>query len=51
MAIGQRIKTNNRITGSSIFKHVSPAGAAIGLPLSDVLKKAYFRIPKLKSQI
>ena len=24
------------------FKHVSPAGAAIGLPLSDVLKKIYF---------
>ena len=23
------------------FKHVSPAGAAIGLPLSDVLKKSY----------
>ena len=24
------------------FKHVSPAGAAIGLPLSDTLKKIYF---------
>ncbi|MBQ1412571.1 MAG: phosphoribosylaminoimidazolecarboxamide formyltransferase [Clostridia bacterium] len=24
------------------FKHVSPAGAAIGTPLSDVLKKIYF---------
>ncbi|MBR3232522.1 MAG: phosphoribosylaminoimidazolecarboxamide formyltransferase, partial [Lachnospiraceae bacterium] len=24
------------------FKHVSPAGAAVGLPLSDVLKKIYF---------
>lgn len=24
------------------FKHVSPAGAAIGIPLNDVLKKAYF---------
>src|SRR6202011_699448 len=23
------------------FKHVSPAGAAIGLPLSDTLKKSY----------
>jgi len=24
------------------FKHVSPAGAALGMPLSNVLKKAYF---------
>lgn len=24
------------------FKHVSPAGAAIGLPMSEALKKAYF---------
>lgn len=24
------------------FKHVSPAGAAVGAPLSDTLKKAYF---------
>jgi len=24
------------------FKHVSPAGAAVGIPLSDVLKKTYF---------
>src|SRR5271165_4628351 len=23
------------------FKHVSPAGAAIGLPLSDILRKSY----------
>lgn len=24
------------------FKHVSPAGAAVGIPLSDVLKRVYF---------
>lgn len=24
------------------FKHVSPAGAAVGLPLTDILKKIYF---------
>ena len=24
------------------FKHVSPAGAALGLPLDDTLKKMYF---------
>ena len=27
---------------SAAFKHVSPAGAAVGLPLSDTLKKIYF---------
>jgi len=30
------------LPAAASFKHVSPAGAAIGLPLSDVLKKAYF---------
>jgi phosphoribosylaminoimidazolecarboxamide formyltransferase/IMP cyclohydrolase len=29
------------ITAAASFKHVSPAGAAIGLPLNDSLKKAY----------
>ncbi len=29
------------LPGAASFKHVSPAGAAVGLPLSDVLKKAY----------
>ena len=28
--------------GAASFKHVSPAGAAIGLPLDDTLKKMYF---------
>lgn len=41
----QLVKELKRATGipsAASFKHVSPAGAAIGLPLSDVLKKIYF---------
>lgn len=30
------------ICAATSFKHVSPAGVAIGLPLSDTLKKIYF---------
>jgi len=30
------------LPAAASFKHVSPAGAAVGVPLSDVLKKAYF---------
>ncbi|MBR7063619.1 MAG: phosphoribosylaminoimidazolecarboxamide formyltransferase [Treponema sp.] len=30
------------LPSATSFKHVSPAGAAIGLPLSDELKRAYF---------
>jgi len=30
------------LPAAASFKHVSPAGAAVGLPLSDILKKAYF---------
>ena len=39
------VKELKRATGlpaATSFKHVSPAGAAIGLPLSDTLKKIYF---------
>ena len=41
----QLVKEMKAATGmpsAASFKHVSPAGAAIGLPLSDVLKKIYF---------
>jgi phosphoribosylaminoimidazolecarboxamide formyltransferase/IMP cyclohydrolase len=31
-----------KMPAAASFKHVSPAGAAVGLPLNDVLKKAYF---------
>jgi phosphoribosylaminoimidazolecarboxamide formyltransferase/IMP cyclohydrolase len=30
------------VPAAASFKHVSPAGAALGLPLSDVLRRAYF---------
>ena len=30
------------LAAAASFKHVSPAGAAVGLPLSDTLKKIYF---------
>lgn len=41
----QLVKELKEATGmpaAASFKHVSPAGAAIGLPLSDTLKKIYF---------
>ena len=41
----QLVKELKRATGlpaAASFKHVSPAGAAVGLPLPDVLKKIYF---------
>lgn len=41
----QLVKEMKEATGlpaATSFKHVSPAGAAIGLPLSDILKKIYF---------
>ncbi|MBN1978645.1 MAG: phosphoribosylaminoimidazolecarboxamide formyltransferase [Anaerolineae bacterium] len=41
----QLVKELKRATGlpsAASFKHVSPAGAAVGIPLSDVLAKSYF---------
>ena len=41
----QLVKELKQATGlpaAASFKHVSPAGAAIGLPLDDTLKKIYF---------
>lgn len=38
----KELKEATGLPAATSFKHVSPAGAAIGLPLSDVLKKAYF---------
>jgi phosphoribosylaminoimidazolecarboxamide formyltransferase / IMP cyclohydrolase len=41
----QLVKELKQISGlpaAASFKHVSPAGAAIGVPLSDTLKRAYF---------
>ena len=38
----KELKAATGIPAAASFKHVSPAGAAIGLPLSDTLKKIYF---------
>ncbi|WP_287712836.1 phosphoribosylaminoimidazolecarboxamide formyltransferase [Blautia sp.] len=41
----QLVKELKRATGfpaATSFKHVSPAGAAVGLPMSDVLRKIYW---------
>lgn len=36
------LKRATGLPAAASFKHVSPAGAAVGLPLTDVLKKIYF---------
>ena len=38
----KELKVATGMPAAASFKHVSPAGAAIGLPLSDTLKKIYF---------
>ena len=38
----KELKASTGMPAAASFKHVSPAGAAIGLPLSDTLKKIYF---------
>jgi phosphoribosylaminoimidazolecarboxamide formyltransferase/IMP cyclohydrolase len=41
----QLVKELKQVTGlpaAASFKHISPVGAAVGIPLSDSLKKAYF---------
>ncbi len=44
----QLVKELKEVTGlpaAASFKHVSPAGAAVGVPLNEVMRKIYF-IPK-----
>ena len=36
------LKKATGLPSAASFKHVSPAGAAVGLPLTDTLKKIYF---------
>ena len=36
------LKKVSGLPSATSFKHVSPAGAAIGLPLDDILKKIYW---------
>ena len=38
----KELKAATCLPAAASFKHVSPAGAAVGLPLSDTLKKIYF---------
>ncbi len=38
----KELKASLNMPAAASFKHISPAGAALGIPLSDALKKAYF---------
>jgi phosphoribosylaminoimidazolecarboxamide formyltransferase / IMP cyclohydrolase len=38
----KELKAATGIPAAASFKHVSPAGAAVGLPLNDTLKRIYF---------
>jgi len=38
----RELKQALNLPAAASFKHVSPAGAAVGLPLNETLKKAYF---------
>ena len=38
----RELKAATGLPAATSFKHVSPAGAAVGVPLSDTLKKIYF---------
>ena len=38
----QELKAATGLPAAASFKHVSPAGAAVAVPLSDTLKKIYF---------
>ncbi len=38
----KELKAATGLPAAASFKHVSPAGAAVGLPLSNTLKKIYF---------
>ena len=38
----RELKAATGLPAAASFKHVSPAGAAVGLPMSDTLRKIYF---------
>src|SRR5574344_703762 len=38
----RELKQATGLPAAASFKHVSPAGAAVGLPLSDIDRKIYF---------
>ena len=41
----KELKEATGLPAAASFKHVSPAGAAVGLPLSDVERQIYFVEP------
>ena len=47
----RELKLATGLPAAASFKHVSPAGAAVGLPLDDVLKKIYFVVNKPMSPL
>ncbi len=40
--LARELKDALKMPAAASFKHVSPAGAAVGIPLSDALRKSYF---------
>ena len=38
----KELKQATNLPAATSFKHVSPAGAAVGVPLDDIMKKVYF---------
>lgn len=38
----RELRTATGVPAAASFKHVSPAGAAVGIPMSDTLRKIYF---------
>jgi phosphoribosylaminoimidazolecarboxamide formyltransferase/IMP cyclohydrolase len=44
----KELKENTGIVAAASFKHVSPAGAALGFPLDDVLRRMYHIVPDMQ---
>ena len=44
----KELKEATGLPAASSFKHVSPAGAAVGIPLDDTLRKIYFVKPDME---
>ena len=44
----KELKENTGMVAAASFKHVSPAGAALGYPLDDVLRKMYHIAPAVE---
>ncbi|MFY9388397.1 MAG: phosphoribosylaminoimidazolecarboxamide formyltransferase [Smithellaceae bacterium] len=44
----KELRENTGMVAAASFKHVSPAGAALGYPLDKVLRKMYHIAPKMK---